>query len=78
MQQQTHINLPSTPSSATTSSHTRSAFPRSVFVALPATLEEHWSLFHRLDQLIELHFVMNINEKKYGLPLAKSMRRRTT
>jgi hypothetical protein len=44
----------------------RSIFPLSIFVALPATFEENWSLFHRLDQLLRLRVVMNINEK-YGL-----------
>jgi hypothetical protein len=31
-----------------------------------------------LDQLFRLCTVMNINEKKYELPLAESLRRRTT
>jgi hypothetical protein len=70
MQQQTLINLPSTPSSAATSFYT--AFSPSIFVGLPATSEENWSLCRHLDQLFRLRVVMNINEKKYGLLLVES------
>jgi hypothetical protein len=35
-------------------------------------------LLHGLVELFGLHVVMNINEKKYALLLAQSLRRRTT
>jgi hypothetical protein len=56
----------------------RSAFPLSNFAVLPATCGKNWSLFHYLDQIFKLRVVMNINEKKYGLPLTESLRHRKT
>jgi hypothetical protein len=35
-------------------------------------------LFHGLDELFGFHVEMNINEKKYALLLAESLRLRTT
>jgi hypothetical protein len=74
MQQQTH-----TTTYIIDSQFCCNFFPHSTFLSASLLLflpfEGNWSLFHCLDQLFRLRVVMNINEKKYGVPEVESLRR---